>query len=357
MSLIGELDTAQNRRISPRLNAPESAAFSVRSIDAIAPFISPVDTCLLCYRNGVRRWSGPVWTLDETLPDGNVNVTCTGWFSELNGRILKTGTSAPAASPTTTATSHSYVNIDQVSIATDLVNRTNADASTHLVIGAAPSTMPSGARIVTYQQYQNIGQAIVQLSQIENGFDFHVDYTLRTLDMFYGNVKAGTTIFGRGQDRPNAHFGYAFGPSNITNLKRTVDGSKLVNQLIVQGAYASGIASDAGSISRYGTWQANEQLSDVVSTTILGAYAQGEVFARSVPQVIYTFDQLPRGMGEAFFDPFDDFDIGDFAYISSNYGRMVLQKQPVRIFAFDIAIDAEGNESCTNFQTTFQGSA
>jgi len=368
LSLIDELKTAHGRGIKPKLNGAESAAFTVNTLDSVASKIVPISTCVLCYRNGTCVWSGPVWTLDETIADGSedVSVTCAGWYELLNHRILKTGSSAPASMPTTTATSMAYAAVDQTFIIMDLLNRTNAEQATGITPGLQPNTLPNGSRNQSYQQFQNIGQAITQMINIENAPDFHVDPLLRTLNLYHSQVKVDAQVYGRGQDRKNAQWGYGVeAATNITRLQRTLDGSALVNQLTATGNYnTAGLGGDPGSQAQYGLFESNESLPTVVSPTLLAAYAQAEVNVRAQPMAIYSFDQMAysfraaaAGISQQAFQPFVDFDIGDFGYLNASYGRMQLQEAPVRIFAFDVDIDDEGNEHVKNFQTQYSATS
>jgi len=129
----------------------------------------------------------------------------------------------------------------------------------------------SRVRNLTYQIYQNIGQAITDLSNIEGGFDFEVNPVTRALDIYYGTVKTGSTIFGRGVNRPEVVFGYRWGPSNLSNASRTTDGSKLMNQETATGRYGTGQQTDTASVATYGLYEEQQTLSEVVDVNVLDA--------------------------------------------------------------------------------------
>jgi hypothetical protein len=369
---VGLLNTATGRKLSLALNASESASFQVNTLDAIAPYITPISTCIVCYRNGQLKWSGPVWTVKEKVAsqEGKVEVSCIGWFQLLLFRLLKTGalsfgaespTKGVGPSGTSTALAHTYTEIEPQLIAKDLLERTNYDYPTGIVPGIFESQGLGIKWNITYQRFQNIGQAIQQLANTENGFDFRIDPETLKMNAYYATVKSGATIFGKGKDRPNAVFGYGWGPKNLISLERTVDGSQLANQMSTIGQYVAQQYSNSASISKFGLFEAQDAQTSIVSTAILQALAQVEVESRAEPIVIYNFSVVPINAGKNVPAPLVDYDIGDFVYVGSKYGRMQVFSttgkgpQPMRVFGMDIEIDDNGNELVTGVQTTYQG--
>ena len=56
---------------------------------------------------------------------------------------------------------------------------------------------------------------------------------------------------------------------------------------------------------------------------------------------------------------FRDYNVGDVVYMVAQRGAMQIgteARQPIRIFAFTVSIDEEGNEKISEFQTTVGGS-
>jgi hypothetical protein len=410
-NLLAPLFAAKQRQINVALNGIESASFSINTLDPAAQYINPITNCLVCYRNGEIVWSGPIWTISETVGDGqeDVQVNAVGWFQQLMSRLLKCGTYGvnpmvgPATSPyggspagsTSTAIAQYYYLVDPVQIAVDLMLRTNFEYPTGIWVppfgtydpgyiggppidpnaaGGGQPLNPNGIQwTMTVNQLQNIGQMIQQLSNIESGFDFRVDPATLIMNFYYGLVKSEFTIYGRGTDKPNAIFKYG---QNLSTLTRTIDPSKLTTQMTVIGQYgqaqypAPGVGSAA--ITTYGLWEALASLSSVVSSVITAAYATEEVLFLDAPQVIYSMapvqyhEAAENGMSVP--QPFQDYDIGDFIYIGSNYGRMVVpppawaagnpnQYYPVRLYSMQVNIDDEGNERVTDMQTTYSTSS
>lgn len=376
---IAPLFSARARTLNLALNGIESASFTVNTLDAVAPYIEPISTCIVCYRNGQIKWSGPIWTISETIGEGqeDVQVNAIGWFQLLMSRLLKCGAFPTNAmvgpTSTSTAINQYYYLQDPVAIAVDLVNRTNYEYPTGIQIGTTPSNPNSVQWTLTVNQLQNIGQLIQQLSNIESGFDFWIDPATIALNFYYGAVKSGYTIYGRGQDRPNAVFRYG---ANLSTLTKTTDPSKLTTQMTVIGQYGQSQFPSAQQstgngdvlyppIATYGLWEALASLSNIISPTIQAAYATAEVLFLNFPQVIYTFSPMvyhqPVESGASVPQPFQDYNIGDFVRLGANYGRMVIPPPslgisgylPVRVYAMQITIDNEGNECVTNVQTVY----
>lgn len=368
---IGALKTAQNRVINLGLDSVESAAFTVSVLDDIADAIwqQTLINCLVCYRDGDIAWSGPLWTTKPTInaTTDTLDVTCVGWFQYLIGRLLKCGVygSNPMVGPTSTTsgTTHSYVAEDPTAIAIDLFLRTNFEYPLPISLGNIQPN-PNGIQWnVTYQELQNIGQAIQTLSNVEGGFDFRVDPATLQLDLYYAPVKAGTTVYGRGVDRPNAVFQM---PGNLSELAPTEDASVVVTQMTVLDQLSNLSQFPApgevtSSILAYGSWQGTQSLSDITSPTITTAYAESEVLALSAPETIWIFTPLGVHGDTNVPQPLVDYDIGDFVRLQANYGCVQVPSTgsppgpaPVRMFAFTINISTEGLETITNVQTTYQ---
>ncbi len=103
MSRIGELTTARSRTLDVGLNQSGSFSCTISMSDPLASKIQPITTCILVMRSLVSVWSGPIWTLQETLPDRNIAISAVGWMELLNRRTMRSGAldySAPEISST-----------------------------------------------------------------------------------------------------------------------------------------------------------------------------------------------------------------------------------------------------------------
>jgi hypothetical protein len=248
----------------------------------------------------------------------------------------------------------------------ETLNEENPSESLPVAVGTSVGAAPpfnNPPRTRTYKRYTNVGQAIQELSDIENGFDFEVDPATRALNLYHSLV--GGTIHGKGSTKSDVRFGYLTGPDNLSSFSRQLDGQIVSNDTIVTGKNGAGRAVELASITTAGTafWagvsgglgyriQDVISLSDVPDLEILQAFAGVETTLRSFPRQTYNFVPRPYSTGQKTLRPFVDYGLGDIVYVSADRGRVNVTNQAVRIFGFDIAIDENGVERVTNISTS-----
>lgn len=327
MTRIGSLIFARNKQLTLALNEPGSANFTMPVNSDLAQEISPVEHCIMVLRDDEVVWSGPVWTIEENLPDETMNVVAVGWFEELNHRFLPI--------------KMIFTDVDAATIVNDAISSlsTYSPPAPYVRIGY---TEPTQIRSATYEKFYNIGRMIKELSDVESGFDFIVDPITRTLEI-YGQYMT---------DRPNALFAYNVATSNIQNVRRIKDGSILANYVTVQGGAGSlaEFAEDTISEARYGRLEDYITIG-TVQQGIAGAYAGVEVALRSLPRV--SWEIVPMPYSESVPQPrlFKDYYLGDKVYLSVDYGNIKTEKQAMRVFKATLQIDDEDNEQVVSLET------
>lgn len=253
-----------------------------------------------------------------------------------------------------------YNNMDAGAIAMALLGKANSDGATKIIPGTVQTTQP---RTRTYQQFSNVGKEITALSQIESGYDFWIDPSSRALNVYnrtnatnfpVSSAQASGPSYVYSADRTNfLRFEYGYGSDNLKSIKKTQDGSTIVNRLNVQGKYALGQASDATSQSTYGIFEDLVSLPDVIdaSTSILPFYANAEIQFRKNPKIIYDVE-LKAGDMENSPKLFIDFNIGDRAVVRAGLGVFMSGQltQTVRIFGCQVSVDSEGNQALSGIQ-------
>lgn len=227
-----------------------------------------------------------------------------------------------------------YTATQACTIASGIINDMNAVEASGITVGTTPST---ATRTRTYKKYDNVGRAIQELSDIENGFDWTINPLTKVFDMHasYGSTKAGV------------HFGYRSGPDNLASVGRTIDGSSLANYVVATGKYGSGVVSDGTSISTYGLREDVVSIGDFASSdysTTLLAVAGAELLFRKDPRQIFSVTPKPHVDDGSVPEPYVDYWLGDTVYLSANVGRLYIQGQAVRIFGISISIDENGTE-------------
>lgn len=325
MTPIAELVGARGRTLELGLNQPGSCSMNMHMDDTGAADVAPVTTCIIAYRNGSIKWSGPVWHLDEDMVSNTMEIRAVGWFEILNHRVLKTR--------------KIYASQDAGLIAFDLLATANAEGATRVVEG---TRVASANRAVTFEAYHPIGRAIHDLSQVENGYDWWVNPSTRALNI-YSLLQTDRTnvVMGLGEG--------AGGQASIGSAKRSIDASSLANRFIAIGQGATAQSDDATSQSTYGIYEDTAQLGEHGSSVLL-AYSGVEVLLRKDPWVSYEITPRPADPDGIVPVPFVDYEVGDKVYISIDRGRVNVQKQAVRVFGLTLSIDDNGGERVTGLR-------
>ena len=372
LSNIGELTQARDRQLSMVLNRSGSLSFSIPMNDELGAQIWPIESAIKAYRFGSTGaqlvWSGYVNTIDEDVANERMTVNCVGWLDRLAKRILHRD--------------KAYATIDDGAIVQDLLADVNGNITTgehasgttsaqipgdnytaRWPAGSSPNTptwikwgglLPNegtgGAtayiaqtRSQNYARFQtNIQQAIQALTDIENGCDFDIDPTARTLNVYRKKRRVLDTVV----------FGFRFGPENVAQFNRQIDGSALANYGLATGAasIAPGFYHDQASQDIYGPVQEVYALSDVTRAEILGAYANAEIVLKRVPRQIYTITPFRWTDENSVPEPFVNYRLGDQVRFVARSGTRVSINQQVRVFGIQVSIDAESNESLGQLQ-------
>lgn len=244
MTNIGQLDAASDIKITVGLNKPGNLSFIMPMEDKLSSHIAPIETCVKALQNGALRWSGPVWTTEDSLLDSKVQVNCVGWFELLNKRITKQDITE-------------YIDFELGAIAFDLIDKTNTiewsnGASVIITPGTREATLV--ANYNPLPKYTNIGNQIDSMSHIENGYDYEILADSRKLNIYQH----------KGSDH-GVTFGYDWGPHNLSSVNIQTDGSQICNDMIAtaQAGISAGQQTDEESMARYGAFQEQVSLGEV----------------------------------------------------------------------------------------------
>jgi hypothetical protein len=329
-----ELKNASNRQLTLTLNKAGSFSFDLPLEDELCDCLEEIISCVLIKRKNSSGtletvWSGPVWSIDEETPN-KVSVTAVGWLQTLEKRFISEDIT--------------FTDIDAGIIVETILNDSNTEAEEQggrifITPGEIATTIN---RTRSYKANESILSIIDGLSSIENGFDFEVDPETREL-----NIRAEIS------SDANAYFEYGV---NVQSVRRSSDASNIVNHFTAYGANnQSEIAEDEDSVLRYGHMQESQSLPDVVDSTILAAFANAEVAVRANPLRIYTFTPLKASLVAAEIPRiFEDFVVGDVVKLTVNKGRLVVDRQNIRVFSTTLVFDSNGNEQLTTIQSTAQ---
>lgn len=406
MSEITQLNI-HSRQLQDQLDSCGKATGWVHLLDPEVDAIVVHQTALRLDRDGDTVWSGPIWQATDTSAasagseegQDQCQITAMGWFNTLggssgqNGRLLHTGAEfqammyvngiddtdglmpnyaawqaqngvyVPLGIDTAVELAYDYVEFPQTTDAAiifDLLARANIDSPTLITPGNIYGSPV--ARNLTLQRFQNVGQEILQLINVESGVDFYIDPVTRQMNL-YGPLASASPMIntGMGQDRgAGILFSY---PGNCTSVNRSQDGTMTENRMEAIGQYSIGRADDIGSQQLNGLLEASTSLSEVVDPNILVAYAQAEVAVKAEPWTITTW--TPRGITSddnttsGVPRPYVDFGLGDIVYSYINRGPRLQvgigSPQATRLFGWTLNIDDSGVEKLTSVMTTYQG--
>jgi hypothetical protein len=328
---LAELTTASGRTIDYRRNSYAEAACVISHDDDAAPILFDALRSgiprLKAYRrsdgasSSALRFAGYLAPFTEGADEAAFISLV---FRSPFGRLIGDGTGRGRF----TAASVAYPATDAGTIATSLITTTNADSPTDLTVGGAQVTK---TRDRAYQ-FANVGEAIINLTNVLDGFDFEEAFT-ETGATF--NVWAAL-----GQDRPAAQFQYgAETLSNVRAMARTTQPP--INRATVVGAnglYA--LKQDLVSQAAYGLWPAQASASDVTEQATLDDKAQ----AMLRPDPVKTVTFQPEFGLESCPRVFDDFALGDTVRFYARRGALT-ESVSTRVNGFKVVIDEDGFEA------------
>jgi hypothetical protein len=162
---IAELTGAMSRRVTWRRDAAADAAWTMDGDDPSAVFVEELLTDLLVYRDRTLMFRGRIGTSSDDIDEEADSHQCQ--FAAVDYRQFLTDLRF-----TNTALSYTADSKDQIAWA--LIAHTQALSGGNLGITNHAEFMP-GLHDRDYDQYKSIGEAITQLGQTTNGFEWEVD--------------------------------------------------------------------------------------------------------------------------------------------------------------------------------------
>src|SRR3954447_21432531 len=355
---IAELVYARNTSIEMVLNRPGACRFQIYLDDDRTQLITPVHTCILAVRDGIVRWSGPVWTVEHDIAGGHANVSAVGWLDLLEKRKIRDVVPRPKEDDRDRieaifAAMNAQVDTDGTLLPPPLwyVSHEGFERSE---FGDNVQLPPK-----TYERGNPIGSLINELVEVEFGIDITVSPTTREMTSHRSLLVPGSALYGYGVDRPNALFAYGLAPDNLSGITQQVDASTLANVINATGS-AGAIRStdDPHSILIYGAFEEDFSMGDTgVSLETLQIGAAAEVFYRSNPRVTWQATPFPWTPGGNVPRLFDDYNIGDVCRLAAKRSWVRVPArldegvvQPVRVFGATINLDDNGDERVTALQ-------
>lgn len=314
-----------NRQYSYQLNRAGKASFTLPiTVERLQRFdIYLGVTRLLIYRENDLIWAGVVWELEEGASEtGELTVQCTEIFHLLSEKRY---------------TSNTYTNTDAGTIAWGLINTTQGLTGGNL--GITQGTLETTQNRDRAYFDESIGEKIIQLTEVINGFDFLITPSIKinTLGIFNVYAKRGSTI---------TDFRLEYGEglkNNIQSWRRKRTLSDMFNSIVVEGqglgdARLTSTESDTSLINAVGLLEGRKQEKSVTQQNTLDQKADEYIRVHKTEQPLYDIT-----LNNAFND-FGKYDVGDIVPIRIKYGYVDINTT-MRIYGIDVRVSDAGEES------------
>lgn len=340
---IGELWNASDRELVIPLNGLPTASFKVRNDHPFADPILDGDLLVSVYEGKTLRFNGELVTSEEVVSkdEQSIRVNALGMLWRLQKRL--TGKSTAGATFGTPA-----AQLDRGEIARQLLVAANAEANTGIRVG----DITASSLTYVYEppwRVKPISEAISELSSAMDGFDFKFAPVEPTVDASGLHLATMYIAAALGQDRPNCAFEYGDGKRNISEWKRSVDRSGLMNAGYnvppLNSAEPMVSREDAASIAARGRYEGVVEGS-VASPQLRQALTDENVRVRKLARQIVTFtpavDAYVYGQ---------DFEVGDTVRVRAKVKGVERLNVAVRVYGVTWKDSPRGDMAISDIET------
>lgn len=222
-------------------------------------------TAIYVLRDGIPVWGGIHWGTRANVEQNSLQVAGQDWLSYFDRREVRV--------------TCAYAGADQFLIFADLVSYAQGLPGGNLGVQVQYDALSGVTRDHTYPWYEtkNIGEALRQLADVDNGFEFQAETT-------GANLTSLTRVLRLGYPRRGRRTGVIFELSkNIELIDFDDDISGMVNDMVVFGAgegqdMKRATAADPNKISRgLPLLQGSRSYKDVSVQSTLQAHANKEL--------------------------------------------------------------------------------
>lgn len=323
-TLIGEFDVFRNLKINKRLNNYGTCSFEIPVNDSKANTL----VALRVYTVWVYReedgtsllvWAGEMATRTGKLDgDGNnwITINCYDWLEQLASRY--------------TVAEKEYTNTDAGAIAWDLIDTTQNDGS-YGDFGITEGTIEATVNLDRIYHNQKIMDAIIELSNREDGFDFELTHTkVFNVSALIGTDKTATVVLEYGR--------------NIQGGTILEDFTSITNRAIVLGEAIGEdtlqrVEVDSASLQAIYKLREN-QVSQMEEAELDSFTGKGEAFNNKYGQPLFNVDiTMKKNAGVSI----DDFSIGDSIKLKVTNGLYNINED-FRVFEWTVDYLADNTE-------------
>ena len=249
------------------INAPATATVEMPLDAPGAPTIAAGSTVLWIERNDALVFGGVIWAVAGDAGQNTATVSAGDFLTYLQRRTIRT--------------TQTFTNADQLDVARAIVDYANAVPDALNIIGTA-GTNTSGVNISrTFPSWErkNVGAAIEQLADVNNGFDFVLELT------YQGNTPTVELVLtSPNTGNPTDHVFDL--QANIETLSFTADATQLATQVDALGSGEGPdklVATATQASSAYALTQTTIAFSDIAGATLLGTHADRQLALRRAP--------------------------------------------------------------------------
>jgi len=311
------LTHARSRSLTVRLREPSVASFVVDGRSEQAAGIVELATDLVLWRDGQMLFRGRVGaTSDDVGPSAHeMQVHAVDYRGLLGRRIVYDDVTYTAAAE---------------QIGWQLITATQQRPGGDLGISRyGPTTTPIRTR--TFEGGKPVGEAVQQLSELEDGFDWDItpELVYRVWYPSRGVSSAAVLEYG----------------GSVAAVQRQLDTADFANAHRVSGADGGPSpvvreAADIGSVPQ-GRFDLQSGFTDISEQATLNARANYLLAQHSTPRAAYTVTLRPGAWGGP-----QDLWVGDVALLVIRTGRLdVVEAQ--RVYELTVAIGDDGDETVT----------
>ena len=289
--------------------------------------LAPLQQSIFVLRDGVPVWGGILWAYSMDAAANKATLSCTGFMSLLNRRRMRATVK--------------YEGIDQALIVKDFVDVAQALSGGNMLIDTSDVVAVGKTRDRTYYDYErkNIGEAIEQMSDVRDGFDYAIrpayvaGALTRRMTVTYPNTGRNTNIV-------------LDTGSNVDLMSVTSDATQMttVQHIKGEGDGANALLATATNAALLNVYPMVESLfaaQDVKQQSTMDDYAQRGIDLGKEPVVIPTV----QISGES--DPqIGSYITGDHVRVVANYGLLNIDAT-FRITAWTAVVAEVGSETVT----------
>ena len=303
-----------------RRNRPGAIEFTVKDThpEVNSSTIRVREHEALVRRDNADRWVGPILTLDES-ERGELTFRGEGLSWYMKGWHITTNLT--------------YLSTDQFAIARGYIQHhlnKSGGAKFNLSVDATEISGKLRTRRVFSWEQSNIYDLMIDFTEIQDGFDWEVRPSDRTVHMFYPR---------KGARRENARFGSA----QIKRFSRQIAGDEVASEVLGTGAGSredtlTATIGDSAAKATYGLSQRKYVNKDVKdSGTLAGHVASQLQDARRVPHIL----KVTARTNEP--ELFKEYDVDDEVFIDyeSRYERV---QEYQHLVGYDVIVERGAEE-------------